>query len=87
MIPALTPTFFTSYHVFIIHIYHDLLCAHQDVFGSEFLNSNTNAHILQAIVNFLWQFGVFLDKALYFRPPWIRTNVHNAVDIFSTLTV
>ena len=63
MIPTLPPTFITSSHVFIMHIYHDLPCAYKDVFGLEFLIFHTNVHILQSIVNFMCQFGNFLDKA------------------------
>jgi hypothetical protein len=87
VIPALPPTFITSSHVFIMYIFHDLSSAYQEVFGAEFLNSNTNVHILQDIVNFMWQFGGFLDKALYFCQPWICTNVRWAVDTISTLTI
>ena len=64
MIPALPPTFITSTLVFTMHIYPDLPFAYQDHSGTEFLISNTNVHILQGTVNFMWQFGGFLDKGL-----------------------
>jgi hypothetical protein len=64
VIPALPPTFITYSHVFTMHICRDLPCAYQDVFGAEFLVSNTNVYILQDTVNFMWQVGGFLDKRL-----------------------